>query len=161
MCIRDRVYLFRLAPLPRADGGAAAQAAEPVPAMRRRALPGALRVRDDGRRRDGRVHEALPLSLYAGASRAAVLRKFSTEPLICRPFHYRRMSRWPAVFSSIIYDVPPLQSITPPKGTRRTPGRPQAVLQCNSGEQGYRAIRFCMEELCGSSSIENRIHIYQ
>ena len=46
----------------------------------------ALRVRDDGRRRDGRVHEALPLSLYAGASRAAVLRKFSTEPLICRPF---------------------------------------------------------------------------
>ena len=60
------------------------------------------------------------------------------------------MSRWPAVFSSIIYDVPPLQSITPPKGTRRTPGRPQAVLQCNSGEQGYRAIRFCMEELCGA-----------
>ena len=52
----------------------------------RRALPGALRVRDDGRRRDGRVHEALPLSLYAGASRAAVLRKFSTEPLTCRPF---------------------------------------------------------------------------
>ena len=72
--------------VPRADGGAAAQAAEPVPAMRRRALPGALRVRDDGRRRDGRVHEALPLSLYAGASRAAVLRKFSTEPLTCRPF---------------------------------------------------------------------------
>ena len=35
---------------------------------------------------DGRVHEALPLSLYAGASRAAVLRKFSTEPLTCRPF---------------------------------------------------------------------------